>query len=209
MVKMRSVLIAVAVAVLAIGGYWAFASWQKQRQHDAIAALVRDATGVLNDGLGKAPSGDEPKRLDAALERLRTARAGRQRPFAEAAEVYLVGARAVVEKRADIARLRQHAEASRRQLEAHMATPRGRNDSWIRQATDLKKRMDQAYFDLNVALEAQAELLRTLPDSETRLVPEVGKRALVDDSLIAANLQRTQEDLKRLAGERASASQLR
>lgn len=209
MVKARSILIAVAVAIAAVGGYWAFASWQKQSQHAAISALVRDATGVLNDGLGKSPAGDEPKRIDAALERLRSTRASRQRPFAEAAEVYLVGARAVLDKRAEIARLRQHAEASRRQLEAHMATPRGRNDSWIRQATDLKKRMDQAYFDLNVALEAQAELLRTLPDSETRLVPEVGKGALVAEGLILTNLQRTQDDLKRVAAERASAGQLR
>lgn len=209
MVKARSILIIVAAAVLAVGGYLAFASWQKRSQHASIAALVGDGTGALKDGLGKSPSGDEPKRIDAALERLRATRASRQRPFAEAAEVYLVGARAVMERRAEVARLRQRAEASRRQLEAHMATPRGRNDSWIRQATELKKRMDQAYYELNVSLEALAELLRTLPDSEVRLVPEVGKGALVDEGLIVTNLQRTQEDLKRVAAERASAGQLR
>jgi hypothetical protein len=113
-----------------------------------------------------------------------------------------------VERRAEVARLRQNAEASRRALAAHMATPRGRNDEWIRQATDLKKRMDQAYFDLNVSLEALVELLRTLPDAEAPLAADVGKGALVDDRLIATSLQRARDDLKRVAEERASAGQL-
>ena len=203
----RSIAIAVVVLVAASAAYWGFASWQKRTQQAAIASAVGEASVALRQGLGRAPAGDEPKRIEAAMEKLRAANPTRQRDLAEAAEIYLVSARAVVERRAEAARLAQQASASRRQLIAHMAS-RTRGEAWIRQATELKKRMDQAYFDENVALEALADLLRGLPDSEERIAPQVGKAALVEASVVESAAEQAKADLKRASSERSTASGL-
>jgi hypothetical protein len=211
MAKTQSLPIALAAAaalVAAVAGYWAFASWQKRTQHDAIAALVGETSAALKQGLGASPPGDELKRVDAALDRLRAAKAGRQRLFADSAEVYLVSARAVLQRKSEVPGRMRQAEEARRRLVAHMATPRGRSDGWIREAAELKKRMDQSYFDANLALEALAETLRTLPDAGARLVPDVSDNALPEPGLVAAAQQRTQDDLKRIAAEREGAGQL-
>jgi len=59
-----------------------------------------------------------------------------------------------------------------------------------------------------VALEALAELLRALPESEERLAPQLGPGALVEQDLIIAAMQRTEDDLKRTAADRESAGKL-
>ena len=188
MAKTRSFSIALAVVAAlaaAIGGYWAFASWQKRTQHDAITALVAETSAALRQGLAESPSGDELKRVDAALEKLRTSRRNRQRLFADSAEIYLVSARAVLQRESEVPGLARQAEGARRRLAAHMSNPRGRDDGWIREAAELKKRMDQSYFELNVALQALEEVLRTLPDAAARLVPDVsGERAAREPGLV-------------------------
>jgi hypothetical protein len=68
--------------------------------------------------------------------------------------------------------------------------------------------MDKAYFDLNVALEALAENLRTLPDAGARLVPDLSDSAVADPALVSGAQQRTQDDIKRIAAERESAGRL-
>ena len=210
MAKTRSFSIALAVAALAaaIGGYWAFASWQKRTQHDAIAALVAETSAALGQGLAASPPREELKRVDAALESLRSAKTNRQRLFADSAEIYLVSARAVLQRKSEVPGLARQAEGARHRLAAHMAIPRGRDDGWIREAAELKKRMDQSYYELNVALQALEEVLRALPDAGARLIPDVTASALVEPSVVAAAQERVQEDRKRLATERSSAGRL-
>jgi len=206
--KVRNLVIAVAALAVAVAGYFSFASWQKRSQHDAIAALVVETSAALKQGLGASPAGDEPRRVDAAIERLHAMKASRQRLFADSADVYLASARAVLQRKSEVPALARQAEEARRRLAAHMATPRGRDDGWIREAAELKKRMDQSYFDLNVVLEALAENLRSLPDASARLIPDVRAAALTDPAFVAAVQQRTQDDLKRIADERAGAGRL-
>ena len=199
----RNALVTVAAVVVAAGAYWAYVAQQKRSQERAIATLVGEASATLKEALAAEASPDDVKRLDGALARLRAARASRQRPLADAAENYLLGARAVLEKRADAVRLAQSAAASRRQLIAHMSTPRGRDDSWIRQAADLKKRMDQAYFEQNVALDALGQLLRSLPETESALEPKLGRAALLPDAAREAALKRVEVDQKKAADDRS------
>jgi len=59
-----------------------------------------------------------------------------------------------------------------------------------------------------VSLEALAENLRSLPDASARLIPDVRAAALTDPAFVAAVQQRTQDDLKRIADERAGAGRL-
>lgn len=208
MLRAGKLAVGLVVVVAAAAGYWAFASQQKASQERAIAALVGEATAVLREGLSGKASADDLKRLDALAERLRAQKATRQRVLSDAAENYLLGSRAVLQRRVEAARFAQNAATVRRLAVAHLSAPRGRDDAWIRQATELKKRMDQAYFDENVALEALAELLRALPELEERLVPQIDAGALIEQDLIIAAMRRTEDDLKRAAAERESAGKL-
>jgi hypothetical protein len=206
--KVRNLVIAVAALAAAMAGYFSFVSWQKRTQHDASAALVAETSAALGEGLGASPAGDALKRVEAALNRLHAAKANRQRLFADSADVYLVSVRAVLQRKSEVPGLMRQAEDARRRLAAHMNGPRGRGDGWIREAAELKKRMDRSYYDLNIALEALAENLRTLPDSGARLVPDAGGSAVVEGGVVLAALRRTQDELKRLAIERERAGQL-
>lgn len=204
------VAVALAAGLIAalIAAYWAFASHQKASQERAIGALVGETTAVLRDGLSGKASADDLKRIDAFLEKLHAEKVTRQRALADAADNYLSGSRAVLQRRIDAARFAQNAANVRRLVVAHLSAPRGRDDAWIRQATELKKRMDQAYFEESVALEALVELLRALPETGERLAPQLGRGALVEQDLILSAMRRTEDDLQRTAAERESAGKL-
>lgn len=204
----RNLALAVVAVVALAAGYWAFASHQKSSQQRAIGALVGETTAVLREGLAGKASADDLKRLDALVERLHAEKATRQRALADAAENYLLGSRAVLQRRIEAARRAQNAATVRQLVVAHLSAPRGRNDAWIRQATELKKRMDQAYFDENVALEALAELLRALPETQERLAPQLGRGAVIEEDVVIAAVRRTEDDLKRTAAERENAGKL-
>ncbi len=200
-----------AVGALVIAGVVGYAAWNvhaKRTEHRAITALVGEASGSLAAAL-KQPAPEQAAKLAAAATTLQSLETRRQRPYAEAADVYLVSARAIAERQADVARLSKAARGAREAFVAHMRGPRGRNDLWMRQATDLQKRMDQAHHDLQRVQEALIELLRTLPEAETLLVPYAGEAVLSDPALREAALKRAQDDLKRTAQDADAARRLR
>src|SRR5262245_66587618 len=96
-------------------------------------------------------------------------RVSRQVAFAGAADTYLAGARTIMLRRADVERIAPQAAASRQAAEAHMNTPRGRNDDWIRVAPVLKKKMDADQAELDRVLKVLAELLASFPETEQQI----------------------------------------
>ena len=84
---------------------------------------------------------------------------------------------------------------------AHMQGPRGRNDAWIRQATDLQKKMDQAHSDLDRQMKALGDLIYALPDVTRTLEPLVDKSSLLPDAVAEAAFKRVQAEAKRNAEE--------
>lgn len=199
----------VAAGVLALAGIVGFVAWgvqAKRAEHRAITALVYEASGGLAEAL-KQPSPEQAAKLQAAADRLQALGVERQKPYAEAADVYLVSARTIAQRQADAARLAAEARQAREALNAHMRGPRGRNDLWIRQATDLSRRADQAFSDYARVQEALIELLRTLPEAEKPLVPYAG--AIGDPALQEAALERARDDLKRATAEAENARRLR
>jgi len=201
MFSTRNVFVLLGVVALAIAGYWAFATWQKRSQHDAIAEAVSDGTAQLATSLGAPPSAQNIAAIESAIERLQSMRVSRQVALAGAADTYLAGARVIMLRRADAERLAPRAGGSRQALEEHMNSPRGRNDDWIRRASELKKSMDADQADLDRVLKALAELLASFPDTEKPLLAFLPPTYVLDEQQRTAALKRVQAEQKRAADE--------
>ena len=200
-----------AAAALVIAGVVGYAAWNvqaKRAEHRAITALVTEASSGLALAL-KQPAPEQAAKLEAARQSLQALGVKRQKAYAEAADVYLVSARAIAQRQGDVARLSKQARDAREALAAHVRGPRGRTETWIRTAADLQKRADQAQNDLSRVQEALVELIHTLPDAEKQLEPYAGGAIATDPALQDAALRRAQEDLKRSAREADEARRLR
>jgi len=197
---LRQAVVYLAIAALALVGYWALANWQKRSQFKAISELVAEGTAQLRGALTAPPSKEGIAGIENAIERLQAARVSRQVAFAGAADTYLAGARTLMLRRADAERVAPVAAASRQALDAHMNTPRGRNDDWIRRAAELKRKMDADQVELERVLKVLAELLATFPETE-KPVAAFAPSATLDEATRAAALKRVQDELKRSAAE--------
>jgi hypothetical protein len=196
---------------LVIAGTFGYAAWNvqaKRTEHRAITALVGEASGELAAAL-KQPDPAQAAKLEAAARSLQALPTARQRPYAEAADVYLASARAIVLRQADIARYSKAARDAREAFIAHTRNPRGRTSAWVREASDLQRRMEQTEHDLQRVQEALVELLLTLPEAEKQIVPFAGASVASDPALFEGALKRAQDDLKRAAQDAAAARRLR
>src|SRR5882672_3246189 len=163
MFSAKKLAVAPLIALVALVAYWMYGDYQKGAQHKAIAALVAEGTAQLKAAIAGEPSAESIARIDATVQALRAMRASRQIAMAGVAEGYLVSARAIILRKAGVARAAPQVAASRQALAAHMRTPRGRDDSWIRRASELKKKMDQDYAELDRQLKTLRDLVYTFP----------------------------------------------
>ncbi len=164
-----------------------------------MGALVADTTTQLREALTAAPTQEIFSRIDANL---RSLKAPRQPDLADAAEHYILGAREIVRRRLEAARLAQQAAASRQALTAHMNAAGGRRgEAWFRTAIDLKKKVEREQFDLDVTLKALQELLGSLPDAEKRLAPQVSPALLLEERLRVRAREQARKDAEREAAE--------
>lgn len=171
---------------------------RKKVEDDRIAGMVGDATLQLRQALAGAPSGDGMKRIEEYLQSTKTSPSA---AAASAAEQYLTGAREIARRRAEIARLEREAAAARSALAGHMARAERRNTSWIRDAAELKRRVEAKHADLGRSLKTLDDLLGNLPEAEKRLAPHVAAATLLGAGEIDAARQRAQDQSKRAAEE--------
>jgi hypothetical protein len=122
-----------------------------------------------------------PGALEKIHEHLEEAKSWKNAERAAAAEEYLIGVREILRRRAAADRLAQKAAASRAALAGHMSRAGRRDSQWIRTASALKKQVERDHFDLNLQLNALAELLESLPQSTKRLAPHAQASLLFDD----------------------------
>src|SRR5260221_2021316 len=111
-----TVLAIVAAAAAVVLAYWQFGEYQKRSQQKAIAELVGQGTEQLRGALGATPTKEQIAAIDKVLEQLRKTPASRQIAMAGAAEAYLVSVRAIVLRKAEVARLAPQAAARRNAL---------------------------------------------------------------------------------------------
>ena len=197
--KRNIVIIGAIVAVLAAGlAYLGFAAAQKRSQQRQVKALVVDTTEKLREVLVTRNSPDVVAPLEANLK---MAKAPRDPKLADAAESYIVSAREIARRRAQVDRLTRQAAASRQALAAHMAYAGHRNTAWLNEAIVLKKRVEDDHFSLGMELKALDELLSTLPAAEKTLEPHVGRAVLIDDGLRDSARKQTEDEMRRAADD--------
>jgi hypothetical protein len=185
---------AAGLLVLAIAGVFIFRGHQQRTEQRQIAALVGDATEQLRQALTNGPSREIAARIDGHLQ---SAKSMRGSALADAAEHYLIGAREIVRLRADSDRLEREAAASRRSLASHMNRSGRRGTGWIRDAADLKRKVERDHADLGRSLRTLDGLLYSLEDAGKRLAPHLGASLLLDDATRRAARARAQEEAKR------------
>lgn len=190
--------VAIAVVLAAGLGYLGYVATQKRSQQQHVKALVVDSTQKLRQVLAAKSAPDLVAPLDANLKETR---APRDPKLADAAEQYILGAREIARRRAEIDRLTPQAAASRQALAGHMASASHRNTAWLNEAIVLKKRVEDDHFNLGLQLKALDELLATLPEAEQGLAPLVGREALIDEALRVAARKEAQAELRRSAAE--------
>ena len=197
--KRNIVVIGAIVAVLAAGlAYLAFAAAQKRSQQRHVKELVVDTTQKLREVLVARNAPDVVAPLDANLKR---AKAPRDPLLADAAESYILSAREIARRRAQVDRLTRESAASRQALATHMAHAGHRNAAWLNEAITLKKRVEDDHFNLGVELKALDQLLYTLPEAEKTLAPHVGRAVLIDDTLRDSARKQTQDEMRRAADD--------
>lgn len=191
---------AVALAALLIA-YAVYAAYDKRRQERMLLQLVADSTSQMRDALARPPAPGELERVDANLQAVK---APRVPELAAAAEQYLHTVREIVRRRVASEKLAQEAAQSRQAMAGHLARASSRNSAWIHQATELRKALDRAHFDLGLSLKALDELLRDVPQVTRGLPPD----AVIDSATVEQARARAQEDARRAAAEHARARQL-
>ena len=198
--------IAVVIVVLAaVIGLLAYKGHKKKLDETAIVTAVTESTLILREALGAEGAADAVSRLDAHLARVKAAE---RTPLADAAEDYVLGAREIARRRAEATRLAPPAAAARQALLAHLAAGGRRNDAWFRAAGDLKKRVENAHYELNAALKTLDSLIDGMHESRKVLGPLVGEKVLVEASALNTARARVQEELQRSATELERARQI-
>jgi hypothetical protein len=204
--KLSIAAIALTTAViLGLAAFLAFKGHKKKQDETAIVAAVADSTQTLREVLGGQGPADAVARADAQLSRIKAAE---RTPLADAAEDYVLGTREIARRRADATRLAPHTVAARQALLAHLAAGGRRNDGWFRHVGELKKRVENAYYELGVPLKTLDTLLDSMQESRKRLGPLVGENLLIGADVLGAARQQVQEELKRSATELERARQI-
>jgi hypothetical protein len=188
----------VALVIVAFIATNLFRGYRKKVEDDRVAQVVADATVELRKALGAGPSSASVAKLDEFVQVAKTS----PNPAAgSAAEAYLLGAREIARRRAESERLAGEAAAARNALTGHMNRSANRDSAWIRNAAELKRRVDTSHAELARSLKTLDDLLYGLPESEKRLAPHVAAAALLEQSEIDAARARAQDESKRAASE--------
>ena len=172
-----TVVVSAGIGIASLVGFILQKEVRARYEAHTMVAVLGDATAQLKGGVKAVPPGALEK-LDANLKEVK---GWSHVERAAATEEYLVGVREILRRRAEADRLAHKAAASRIALAGHMSRAGGRDSQWIRTASALKKQVERDHFDLNLQLNALAELLESLPQSTKRLAPHVQRSLLFDD----------------------------
>lgn len=185
---------AVALFLALAAAFGLHGAWDKRAQQRRVTELLRDTTEDLRRGLAPRVPASLVAEID---ENLQAAKAPRDPRLAEAAELYIIGAREIVRRRVEAERLEREAASARAALTAHMKAGRRRNDAWFQAALELKKRVEREHRDLDLTLKALDELLYTLPEAEKGLAAHVAPAVLLAEEERRAARRQLELEAKR------------
>jgi hypothetical protein len=202
-----------AVLVFGVAGALLYGAKKKQDLETSALASAAQATADLRQaaalGVGAPRAADVLRAHSEDLERrlatLRAKDGGRNLPLAEAVELYVVDAQAILRNHAEASRAFTAWRSSRAELLAHLRHAGGRGPAWIQTALELKTRAERDNFEARTAAETLEGLLKEHGDSQARLraaapqVPLLGEaeRRALQRSAHGA-VERAQDDLQAL-----------
>jgi hypothetical protein len=187
----------VGVAIAAGVGFLLHKEAKKRYEARAVVSIVGETTAQLKSAL-KGPSQGALDKVEGSLREVKT---WSNPVIVDATEQYLIGAREILRRRGDANRLKQKAASSRAALSAHMRRAAHRDTSWIRTALDLKKQVERDHFELEVQLNALADLLNLLPEANKRLAPHVQASLILEESVRKSARQAVLDEAKRARAE--------
>src|SRR5512134_2007277 len=190
-----------AAVLLAIVATLFYGSFKKHGLESKAVSHIATATAHLQEGIalpleaqGTAGALEEHTKAVAQLiESLKREDAQRNRALAEAAELYLVDAQAILRNRANAARARGASIASRRALTGHVAAAGGRGQGWIQNALALKQRAERDSFDYRNALGTYAGLLQGHRETQDKVRAARPGARLLENTQVQVALQAAKE----------------
>jgi hypothetical protein len=192
--KLATYVVAAAGIAIAGGvGYMLHKEAKKRSEARAVLSAISDASTHLKNAVKVAP----PEAIEQIDAGVRQAHSWGNPAAADAAEEYLISVREILRRRAEANRLREKAAASREALHAHMSRAGTRTTPWIRAATDLKRQVDRDYFELNVKLDALANLWATLPEANKRIAPHIDESLLLEEHVRRTAHRAVLEEVRR------------
>ena len=200
---------ALAALVLAVALGWL---WGAKKTRDlessarvsivATTALLREALALAPDAPGaQAKIEEHGKAVAQYLAALRREDSDRNRALAEAAELYLVDAQAMLRNQANAVQARGTSAASRRALVAHISHAGGRGAGWIDQALALKGRTERYYFEYRTAMGAFADLLKAHRDTQDKVRAALPAAPLLEAAVVDGAYQRARQAEEQAAAE--------
>lgn len=200
---------AVAALALVIVLGWLWGTKKTRDLESSARGSIAAATTRLQDSLALSPDAPDAharlaehvKVLGQNLEKLRGEDATRNRPLAEAAELYLVDVQSMLRNQANATRARGAALASRRALGAHMGHAADRGQGWIQQALALKARAERDNFDYRTSAAAWADLLRAHRDTQDKVRAAFPAARLLEEGAREAATQRATQAEQQAAAE--------
>ena len=205
----RIVLGAVAALALALALGWLWGAKKTLDLESSARGSISATTARLQESLQLAPDApdalarleEHTKAVGQALAALRREDATRNRPLAEAAELYLVDAQAMLRNQTNAVRARAAALASRRSLAAHMSHAADRGQGWIQQAVALKQRAERDNFDYRASIGAFADLLKAHRDTQAKVRAALPSAPLLEAAVVDSAYQRARQDEEQAAAE--------
>lgn len=189
---------AVAIALAAAIGYWAYGAHQKRAFDGAVIALLDETASRLEEGLEAGSAGElaqfeaRAQAADASLQALRRLDARANRALGDAADEYLLSARETLRRQAERRRLQLALAESAQALRRHMRSD-NRTGAWVEQAVNAKERVNRDYRGYRLSTEALDALLRDLPASQRKIAPWIEARRLLTEE----RLTKARERIKR------------
>lgn len=206
------VIIAIALVAAAVLGYWGYGVHKKRELHGAVGAILKSASGQLREALATEATAPAERmklaqQLDAfavAMEKsaaqLKQLQIERDLALVDNADGHLVTLREIFRKRAASNRLYVLHTESLAALQEHMRTD-NRTGGWVQRAVRAKERAEKDYRDYRLSVATYGTLLGSLPGSQKRIAPYVGKDALVEDALIVKARERAIETARQATEE--------
>ena len=190
-----------AAVLLAIVATMFYGSFKKHGLESKAVSHIATATARLQEGIALPLEAQETagaleehtKAVAQLIESLKREDAQRNRALAEAAELYLVDAHAILRNRANAARARGASIASRRTLTGHVAAAGGRGQGWIQNALALKQRAERDSFDYRNALGTYAGLLQGHRDTQDKVRKVRPGARLLEEAQVQAALKAAKE----------------